>query len=135
MEGLRFANGVALGPRDEYLLLTETIGMLIHKVWLKGPKKGTSEIFMNALPGYPDNISYNDNGIFWLAMPNIRVDAEFEDLYTQPFLGKVISRLPRSIRESKEPGPYGIIIGIDTLGQVRYNFQDLVVKSMPLRAL
>ena len=64
MEGLRFANGVAIGPNDEYLLITETFGMLIHKYYLKGNKKGESEIFNNEVPGYPDNINFNGTDIF-----------------------------------------------------------------------
>ena len=39
----------------------------IQKYWLKGPKAGTSEIIMDNLPGFPDNISSNGKGIYWVA--------------------------------------------------------------------
>ena len=38
----------------------------IQKYWLKGDKAGTSEIFVENLPGFPDNVSSNEEGIFGL---------------------------------------------------------------------
>lgn len=108
LSGLRFANGVALGPGDEYLLLTETVGMQIMKYWLKGPKKGQAEVFVNELPGYPDNINYNGEGIFWVALTGARNQA-FEDLYESPFIRKIISRLPEFLTKGQQPVPMGIV--------------------------
>ncbi len=123
MEGLRFANGVAIGPGDEYLLINETMGMRVHKFWMKGEKKGQSEVFINELPGYPDNISYNGKGTFWVAIPSIRTNAEFEDLYDKPFMRKVIRRLPESIVPPPEIIHYGMFLGIDESGKVVHNLQ------------
>jgi len=124
LEGLRFANGVALGPGDEYVLINETFGMVIQKFWLRGPKKGTKEIFVNELPGYPDNISYNGKGIFWVAIPAIRLGKDLEDLYEKPFLRKMIMRLPKSFLPVQPPAKYGMVIGLNTKGQVIHNYQD-----------
>ncbi|MBL4688671.1 MAG: strictosidine synthase family protein, partial [Nannocystaceae bacterium] len=52
-----FANGVALAPDDSYVLVNETTRFRIRRLWLKGDKAGTSDIFAEALPGYPDGIS------------------------------------------------------------------------------
>lgn len=124
MEGLRFANGVAIGPREDYLLITETMGMRVHRFWLKGAKAGTSEIFVNELPGFPDNINYNDNGIFWLAIPSVRTNPKFEVLFDKPFMRKVVKRLPASMTEGVIPPPYGLILAIDTLGNVVKSLHD-----------
>lgn len=124
LDSMRFANGVAVGPDDEYLLISETFGMVINKVWLKGPKKGQAEIWVDSVPGFPDNITYNDRGIFWLAMPDLRIGKHFEKLYDQPFLRKVVARLPTSITGAEEPKPYGLVIGFDLEGRVVHNLQD-----------
>ncbi|MFT4762381.1 MAG: sugar lactone lactonase YvrE [Saprospiraceae bacterium] len=123
MEGLRFANGVAIGSNDAYLLINETFGMVTHKYWLKGVKKGTSEVWKNDYPGFIDNITYNGNGTFWVAIPNKRI-VDFEVLYDKPFWRKVVKRLPESWSGAIEPPPFGMVIGLDLEGEVLYNLQD-----------
>jgi hypothetical protein len=123
LDSLRFANGVALGPNEEYVLVNETLGMRIHKVWLKGSHRGKSEIFINELPGYPDNISYNDHGIFWVALNAVRENDDFEKFYSSPFIRRVLIRLG-TMEKTNEPTPYGMIIGVNDAGQVTHNLQD-----------
>lgn len=38
--GLHFANGVALGPKEEYVLVVETSSVRVSRYWLKGAKAG-----------------------------------------------------------------------------------------------
>ena len=40
-----------------------------------------------------------------------------------PFLRKVLYRIPERLR-IREAAAYGMVIGIDTTGRVRYNLQD-----------
>ncbi|KAK1274145.1 Strictosidine synthase 1 [Acorus gramineus] len=82
MRGLAFSNGVALSQDKSYLLVTETTLFRIHKYWLTGTKKGTSEILM-LLPGTPDNITKTTNGEFLVAVNSptaralaMRIDGE-----------------------------------------------------------
>ncbi|MDF1864502.1 MAG: SMP-30/gluconolactonase/LRE family protein [Saprospiraceae bacterium] len=124
LEGFRFANGVTFGPNEDYLLVNETFGLAIHKYWLKGSKKGQKEVFNNELPGFPDNINYNGNDIFWLAIPNVRPAKAFEYLYDKPFWRKVIIRMGESVYRGVEPKPFGMIVGLDLEGNVVHNFQD-----------
>src|ERR1039457_443527 len=44
LDRLMFANGVALGPGDEYVLVNETLAARIARYWLDGPKAGRSDI-------------------------------------------------------------------------------------------
>lgn len=37
-KGFYYANGVALGPGGDYLLMVETNRIRVHRHWLKGPK-------------------------------------------------------------------------------------------------
>ena len=100
LDRLMFANGVALGPGDEYVLVNETLAARITRYWLRGPKAGQSDIFASALPGYPDNLTYNGRGVFWVALPSPRNSA-LEALAGWPWLRKVVQRLPARLREQK----------------------------------
>ncbi len=122
MDGLMFANGVALGPDDAFVLVTETLAARVMRLWLKGPRAGQSEVFLEGLPGYPDNLSFNGKDTFWIAMPSDR-QAALENLAGSPWLRKLLLRLPASFREIELP-PLGWTIGVDADGQLRYNLQD-----------
>lgn len=123
LDNLMFANGVALGPDDKFILINETIGARIKQLWLKGEKTGQVETFIEGLPAYPDNLSYNDDGIFWVALPSPRLD-DLEKLWGNVFIRKLLIRLPESLR-AVEPTPfYGWVIGIDESGKIVHNFQD-----------
>ena len=41
------------------------------KYWLEGDKKGQTEIFVENLNGYPDNIRYNGRDIFWIGLVSV----------------------------------------------------------------
>lgn len=58
-----FANGLVLSPNEDFIVVSETGTSSLHKVWLKGSKVGTSEVFVNGLPGSPDNLTTNKKGI------------------------------------------------------------------------
>jgi sugar lactone lactonase YvrE len=74
MKDLLFANGVAVGPDDAYVLVNETAAYRVMRYWLKGEKAGSSEVFIDNLPGMPDNISYNDqHRRFWLEIGRAHV--------------------------------------------------------------
>jgi sugar lactone lactonase YvrE len=122
MEALRFANGVALGPDDAFVLVNETIAARVMRLWLKGPKAGATDVFINGLPAYPDNLSYNGKGMFWIALPAPRVEL-LDDIAGRPFLRKTLLRLPESLVGVK-PAPVGWVIGVDADGVIRRNLRD-----------
>ena len=64
LKDLYFANGIALSSDESFVLINETFMYRIQKYWLKGDKAGTSEIFIENLPGFPDNVFSNEKGIF-----------------------------------------------------------------------
>ena len=69
IDDLFFANGIALDSNEDFIVVNETFGVQIIKHWVKGEKKGVSEIFNNTLPGYPDNVTFSGN-TFWVAIPS-----------------------------------------------------------------
>ena len=74
LDGLYFANGVALGPNENFLLVNETSLGHIRRYWLAGPNVGQTDIFSNIYENigwvYPDNITFNGDSIFWCATFN-----------------------------------------------------------------
>jgi len=101
-------------------LVNETSAYRIQKYWLKGEKAGQAETIMENLPGFPDGISSNGKGIFWLALPALRKDI-IDNLAGKPFLRKMVLRLP----ETAQPAPdrHGFVLGIDGNGNVIHNLQ------------
>ncbi len=122
MNGLLFANGVAVGPDDAYVLVNETAAYRVMRYWLKGEKAGTSEVFIDNLPGLPDNISYNEqNHRFWLALFSPR-SASLDELANKPaWIKKLALRLPKFLQPA--PAHKAWVLGLDENGKVIANLQ------------
>ncbi len=123
LDGLRFANGVALGPDDAYVLVNETMGHRVRRLWLKGDKAGQDDIFIDGLPAYPDNLSYNGDDTFWVALVTPRTQRT-DDLWQNVFMRKVLVRAQYLIGAQDLIEPFGWTIGLDTAGRVTKNLQD-----------
>lgn len=122
LNDLFFANGVALDSEEEFLIVTETFGAQIIKHWIKGGKSGTTEIFNNTIPGYPDNVTFS-NDTFWVAIPSQRA-VEVEPLTSYPFIRSILLRLPRFLLDKAVPKPYSMVLGFDINGNIKHNLQD-----------
>ena len=124
LEGLYGANGVAVSPDQSYVLVAETYTYRVQRYWLAGPKEGESEIFIDNLPGWPDNITSNGKDTYWLALPiGPGAREKFDPILSKPFLRKVIYRLPEFTRNSV-PMPCGYVLGLDREGRITHNLQD-----------
>jgi len=121
LSGLHFANGVAVGPDDAYVLVNETGKYRILRYWLKGPQAGTHDVFIDNLPGFPDNVTYNNRGLFWVAIFAPR-DALLDELLPgNRYLRTVISKLPAFLQP--RPKRHAFVLGLDTDGKVVVNLQ------------
>ena len=121
LDGLDFANGVAIADDDRFLLVAETGSYRILRYWLQGPDAGTTEVVLDNLPGFPDNINRGTEGLFWVGLVAPR-DAKLDGLSDKPFLRKVVQRLPAFLRPSAVPSSHVIAISSD--GEVRLSLQD-----------
>lgn len=65
---LRFANGITLSPNNDFLLVCETFGVRITRLWLTGSKSGIVDYFATSLPGLPDGINPSSDGGYWVAL-------------------------------------------------------------------
>lgn len=123
--GLAFANGVALGPDEEFVLVNETAANRITRVWLKGAKQGQTDRFIENLPGYPDNISFNGRDLFWVALAGPRIKL-LEQQLPNPFMRKLMFRLNAIGLAAlpTTPDSYGCIVAINLQGQVVMTLQE-----------
>ena len=72
LPNLQLPNGICVEPGGQSLLYAETWGCRITRWWFDGPKKGQSEVVIENLPGYPDNINRASDGTFWCALCGMR---------------------------------------------------------------
>ena len=121
LDGLNFANGIAISEDQSYLLIAETGSYRILKHWLQGPDAGTTSVLIDNLPAFPDNINNGRNGRYWIGLIAPRVSA-LDDLSDKPFVRKIVQRLPAAFRPKAEP--YSHVIAIDGQGNVLMNLRD-----------
>ena len=121
LNDLYFANGVALSQQEDFVLVNETYRYRILRYWLKGPKAGTHDIFIDNLPGFPDNISSNRKGTFWLALFTVRNDF-LDNLHSSPFLKAQMSKLPKVLWP--KPEPYGLVLALNESGEITQSLHD-----------
>lgn len=121
LEGLDFANGVAISDDQQYLLIAETGAYRILKHWLAGPRAGETEVLIDNLPGFPDNINNGLNGRFWIGLVSPR-NALLDRYSDSPFVRRIMQRLPAFVRP--KPTPSSHVIAIDGDGEVLMDLQD-----------
>lgn len=127
LDNLYFANGVALSREEDFVLVNETYRYRVTRYWLKGPRAGTSDVFIDNLPGFPDNISSNRKGTFWLACFTVRNDI-VDRLHPYPFIKNLLAKLPRALWP--KPQPYGLVLALDEKGKIIRSLQDPTGKHL-----
>jgi len=125
VDGLNFANGVAVSDDQRYLMISETGAYRVLRHWLRGPKAGETEVVIDNLPGFPDNINNGLNGRFWIGLVAPR-NKLLDDMSGRPWLRKLVQRLPAGVRPKAEPSSHVIAISGD--GDVLMNLQDTAAR-------
>ncbi|MGO1749568.1 MAG: SMP-30/gluconolactonase/LRE family protein [Marinobacter sp.] len=118
---MHFANGVAVAPDGNSVLINETWKYRILRYWINGPKAGQSDVFADNLPGFPDNLSVDDKGRFWVAFPTLR-NAKIDKLHPSPWLKELVAKLPQSLQPA--PQEYGLVVAFDSDGRVITSLHD-----------
>jgi sugar lactone lactonase YvrE len=121
MDGLNFSNGVAVDADSQFVLINETGSYRIHKYWLQGDKTGESEVLINNLPGFPDNIVRGRDGRFWVGLVSPR-SKPLDDLSAYPLMRKIFQRLPPFMRP--QAVPYSHVFAMTGEGEVLISLQD-----------
>jgi sugar lactone lactonase YvrE len=118
---LYFANGIAVSPDDSYVLVNETMRYRTKRVFVRGPRAGVVEVFIENLPGFPDGISTGANGVYWLALYAPRNEL-LDRAGPTPWLRRLIHRIPAALQPKPRRHPF--ILGLDADGNVVRNLQD-----------
>ena len=101
IDGLAFANGVALAEDESFVCVAETRARTVVRLWLTGERAGEQDHFVTDLPGYPDNISRGSDGLVWVTIGS-PYDPVVERLGSAPL---AVRRLATRIPERLQPAP------------------------------
>ncbi len=119
-DGLHFANGLALDDRQESLFIAETGTYRVHRHWLTGENAGETELFLDNLAGFPDNLTFS-NGILWVPMASPR-QRIIDVMLPRLWLRRLSYRMPDALKP--KPLRHGIVLGYDIDGHLVHNLQD-----------
>lgn len=121
VDGLQFANGVALDDDEESVFVAETGHYRVHRHWLRGDQAGTTDLFLDNLPGFPDNLTFGD-GALWVSMASPR-QGIVDLMAPRAWMRRLSHRLPDAVKP--KPVRHGIVLGYDPDGFVTHNLQDM----------
>lgn len=72
LDGLAFANGVALAADESFVAVAESGARTVVRHWLRdgpaGERAGSTDLLVGDLPGYPDNIALGGDGLVWVTI-------------------------------------------------------------------
>jgi sugar lactone lactonase YvrE len=114
LDGLRFANGVALAADGSYVAVAESGGRTVVRRWLTGNLAGATDLLAEDLPGYPDNIASGSDGLIWVTIASPR-DPVVERLMRGPMaLRRAAWRLPEAVQP--KPRRTARVLALDDTG-------------------
>jgi sugar lactone lactonase YvrE len=122
LRNINIANGVAVSPDQTFVLVAETGEYRIRRVWLKEPKMGQNDVFIDNLPGFPDGISSNGRDRLWVALVTPRQAMFDRVLLPYPMMRKMVARLPKFMQPAAKR--YSFVLGLDPQGRVVENLQN-----------
>ncbi len=121
LEDLQFANGVVAAPDQSYVLVAETGAYRITRLWLDGERTGQTDTLIDNLPGFPDNISWGDDGLLWVALPNPRNALLDRAHRMHPMVRRVVWALPEWLQPQPERTMWAM--AVDSDGRVVHDLQ------------
>lgn len=129
---LHFANGVSISPCQSFVLVNETWKYRVLRYWLSGEKQGQWDVFIDNLPGFPDNVASNGSGLYWLALFTVR-NRVADALAPHPFVRKVAWRLPQFLLPRAKP--FSFVLGLSADGEVVHNLQGPAGRLSPVTSV
>lgn len=124
LRDLYFANGVALSAEEDFVLVAESYHYQLTRYWLKGPKQGTSDLFAENIAGFPDNITRDAQGHFWVGVFTTRLS--FADyMHIHPWLAATMSKVPQSLLNgASRPVKHGLVAEYGPEGELVTSHHD-----------
>jgi ribose transport system permease protein len=131
LRNLLFPNGICMTHDGQSFLFAETWACRVSRYWFDGPKKGTVELVIADLPGYPDNINRASDGTYWLALVGMRTPA-LDLALKMPGFRK---RMARRIAPDEWMYPNintGCVLRFDETGRIIETLWDLGGENHPM---
>ena len=131
LRDLKFPNGVCIASDGQSFLFAETWGCTVKRHWFDGPKKGTTELVLDNLPGFPDNINNSSDGHYWTSLVGMRCPA-LDLAWKMPgFRRRMAKRVPRD--EWLFPNiNTGCVLKFNERGEVLETMWDLGGENHPM---
>ncbi|MCX5286040.1 MULTISPECIES: SMP-30/gluconolactonase/LRE family protein [unclassified Streptomyces] len=121
LDGLQFANGLAVAGDESFLVVAETGACRLTRYWLTGPRQGRGETFLDDLPGQPDNLWRAPGGPIWVALAGPRVGA-LELLHRRgPAVRRTAARI--AVRAPFRPPRTTGVLAVDDEGRVLHHLE------------
>ena len=121
LDDLNYANGIAISEDNSFLVVAETSNYRVLKHWLGGPRQGTTQVLLENLPGFPDNLKTGKAGRFWMGFAAPRNDL-LDNISAKPWLRKVVQRLPAALRPQAVPASH--VVAFNGKGEILMNMHD-----------
>ncbi len=118
LDGLQFANGVALAADESYVAVAETGSYQIRRVWLDS---GRSDVLVDNLPGIPDNLSTGQDGLIWVALVSPR-NPVLDRTSRYPVLRRATWALPPAMLAKLEVRTTWVV-AVDDTGRIVHDLQ------------
>ncbi|MGN6308027.1 MAG: ABC transporter permease [Xanthobacteraceae bacterium] len=130
LKNLAFPNGICLSHDGQSVLWASTWLCQINRYWIAGPKAGTSEVLIDNLPGYCDNINRASDGKYWLAFVGLRTPVYDLAMRNPGFRTRMVKQIPPD--EWLCPGiNFGCVVKFDDNGVVTESLWDPGGQSHP----
>ncbi|WP_370364320.1 SMP-30/gluconolactonase/LRE family protein [Catenulispora sp. GP43] len=112
-DGFAFANGIVLIEDGAAAVVAETGGYCLTRVELEGPDAGRTAPFGAPLPGFPDNLTRDAEGLIWVAMVSPRDPALDWLLPRHPRLRSLVWATPERLQPGEKDLAWAIAVGPD----------------------
>uniref|UniRef100_A0A8B9G2J6 Strictosidine synthase conserved region domain-containing protein n=1 Tax=Amazona collaria TaxID=241587 RepID=A0A8B9G2J6_9PSIT len=125
LSGLYMANGIALSPDEDYILIAETSICRIICYRVSGTNAGKKEAFVDNLPGYADNIRLSNTSLHRAGISTVHFPSFFspflDALGPYPFLKRFIVKVNLTLFFLQK---YGLFLDINDKGDIVASFHD-----------
>ncbi|KAH7852503.1 hypothetical protein Vadar_025606 [Vaccinium darrowii] len=122
VKDIYFANGVAVSPDQQFVVFCETFMRRCKKYYIQGEKKGSVDIFIDNLPGFPDNIRYDGEGQYWIALAS-GITSAFDLAQRYPFIRKVMAIMDKYVGTPNMQKNSGVV-AVDLEGNPLAHYYD-----------
>ncbi|KAF5194388.1 Strictosidine synthase-like [Thalictrum thalictroides] len=129
LDNLCFANGVALSKDQDFIVVCETWKFRCLKYFLEGDNKGKTEVFVDNLPGGPDNIKLAPDGSFWIALLEMRLNG-LEFVHKSKVAKHFLAAFPKLIELLKGVYKKAMVVNVGSDGKIVNKLDDSNGKVM-----